>query len=352
MGQSDTMGRVSISGEKKIEVATLLKVFSNVSEVARRANVSRRCVINVKEKIENGEALANRIGQGRHRSTTAADDRMLKLLVKKHRTMPSKDLAREWSDSLGKNISPQTVRRRCGEQGLKSYVQKRKPFRNQSQVNRRKDWCKRMQLWKADQWRKVIWSDESHFELINRSNRVYVRRTSDEKNCPFNFQSRLQGGGGQVSVWGCFTAAGPGPILFYDGRLNSASYVTILSAALPQFIEDQFGDQDADYYFMQDNAPCHKAKATMEWFERQRIRVLPWPPTSPDLNPIENIWSIIDQKLTKMKIGSVPEMKEAIKKIWFEIGADIWDSLVKSLAGDFGRVQKVLKVKGRSCSQY
>ena len=346
------MGRKSVSEEKKIEIASFLKICPNVSDVARKANVSRHCAINIKEKIERGEALANRIGQGRHQLTTAADDRSLKLLVKKDRTKTSKALAREWSESLGKNVSPQTVRRRCVESNMKSYVQKRKPFRNRSQVKRRKDWCTKMQLWKQDQWRKVIWSDESHFELINRSNRVYVRRNQSEQNCSFNFQPRLQGGGGQVSVCGCFTATGPGPILFYDGRLNSASYVTILSAALPQFIEDEFGDQDGDYFFMQDNAPCHKAKSTIAWLQNQQIPLLPWPPTSPDLNPIENIWSIIDQKLTKMKISSIPEMKEAIKKIWFDIEPDTWSSLVDSLAGEFGCVQKVLKVKGRSCSQY
>jgi hypothetical protein len=134
-------------------------------------------------------------------------------------------------------------------------------------------------------------------ELVNRHNRVYVRRLPQEQNCAFNFQPRLQGGGGQVSMWGCFTAAGPGPILFYDGRLDAERYVTLISAVLPQLIHDQFGDQDDDFYFQQDNAPCHKAKSTIQWFENQGIPLLPWPPTSPDLNPIENVWSIIDQEL-------------------------------------------------------
>lgn len=218
---------------------------------------------------------------------------------------------------------------------MRSYVQKKKPFRNGS-------WCRGKQLWTVGQWYKVIWSHES----LNRKNCKYVRRQPFEKDCAFNFQPRLQGGGG------CFTAAGPGPILFYDGRLDSAAYVRILSAALPQFIEDQFGNRGNDYYFMHDNAPCHSAKATTEWLQSQQIRVLSWPPTSPDLNPIENVWSIIDQELSKMKINSIDQLKEAILKIWYDIPEDTWKRLVTSLSGSSGRIQKVFKVKGRSCCKY
>jgi predicted regulator of amino acid metabolism with ACT domain len=59
------MGRKSVSFEKKVEIAALLKVLPNHSDVARRAKVSRKCVINVAEKIKNGESLENRPGQGR-----------------------------------------------------------------------------------------------------------------------------------------------------------------------------------------------------------------------------------------------------------------------------------------------
>lgn len=287
--KSNTMGRKSVPIEKKLEIAALLKVCPTVTEVARRAEVSRQCVRNVAEKITNGESLANRIGQGRHRSTTIQDDRSLKIMAKRGRTQSLRVLASQWGLAVGKHIGKSTVSRRLIEMGLSSYVQHRKPFRTQAQVEARRKWCAQMQVWNKDQWWKVIWSDESHFEFINRNNRTYVRRSRTEENCSFNFRPRLQGGGGQVSVWGCFTAAGPGPILFYDGRLSSSSYVSLISAALPQFIDEKFGGRNDDYYFQQDNAPCHKAKATIQWFQEQGIRLLPWPPTSPDMNPIENI---------------------------------------------------------------
>ena len=39
--------------------------------------------------------------------------------------------------------------------------------------------------------------------------------------------------------------------------------------------------------FMQDNAPIHKAKKVIEWFNENGIEVIHWPPYLPDLNPIE-----------------------------------------------------------------
>ena len=46
---------------------------------------------------------------------------------------------------------------------------------------------------------------------------------------------------------------------------------------------------------MQDNVPIHKSKVVMDFLAANGIPTLRWPPQSPDLNPIENIWGRVKQ---------------------------------------------------------
>ena len=50
-----------------------------------------------------------------------------------------------------------------------------------------------------------------------------------------------------------------------------------------------FGIQLEDIVFQQDNTPVHKAHSIMNWFERNCIELVEYPPYSPALNPIEHV---------------------------------------------------------------
>lgn len=98
--------------------------------------------------------------------------------------------------------------------------------------------------------------------------------------------------------------------------------------------------------FMQDNAPCHKARVVMDFLDENNIETLVWPPQSPDMNPIENLWAIIKRR-RKKKYG-VPTTKNALIEQIFDIWDNIEPELVDKLASSANkRINEVLKLKGK-----
>ena len=342
------MGREKISIYQKVQIDALLKADISYKSIRNQLGVSNECISNVAKKTKLKLPLDNRPGQGRKKSTTTKEDRYLLTLMKKDRSKSSRELASEWNMTNGKAVSPRTVRRRLLNAGYKSYTKKKKPYRKPTHCSLRLKFAKKYSEWNFNDWKNVIFSDESHFKVFNRKNRSYVRRLPSESDRPFNFQPRIQGGGGSVSVWGLMTAKGVAPLVFYDGRMNGQSYINVVESKLLPYIKKNFGPNDS-WWYVQDNAPCHKSDFTMSWMKKHKINVLDWPAVSPDLNVIENIWDIIDKKLTKCHPTSVNDLQLMILKLWTEISAQTCTDLVQSMTR---RIKKCIQVRGSTSAKY
>ena len=342
------MGRSKVTCETKSAIKTLLKNNLSQRQIARQLNVSQNCVFLVSQKLKANLPLTNSVGQGRKKATTEREDRFLLKKMKENRTKSSQILAAEWNSSNQKQLCASTVRRRLLSMGYKTYTTKRKPLITVHQIRQRIKFAKGHQHW-LNEWNNVIWSDEAHFEVLNRKNRLLVRRLISETDEPFNFVPRVQGGGGTVSVWGCMSGGARGSLVTYTGRLNGPAYIKVIEHALPMFIENTFDSKQNDWVFMQDNAPAHTCKYSAAWFKKNRINVLEWPSNSPDLNPIENIWDYIDKGLTKLKPTTVYELQEMIGKLWCNFSPIRCQNLVNSMPR---RMQRCILARGKTFNKY
>ena len=97
--------------------------------------------------------------------------------------------------------------------------------------------------------------------------------------------------------------------------------------------------------FQHDGAPCHWAALVTRWLAEQHISVLgPWLGSSPDLNPIENLWVLMKEKVARAKPSSGNELIRIIKKVWVEdITPDYCERLARSVPR---RIKAVLTSKG------
>ena len=68
-----------------------------------------------------------------------------------------------------------------------------------------------------------------------------------------------------------------------------------------------------NYIFQHDNDPQHTATIVKQYLRNQQIEVLPWPAQSPDLNPIENLWSELDRRVDKRECTGEEELFECLK---------------------------------------
>ena len=82
-----------------------------------------------------------------------------------------------------------------------------------------------------------------------------------------------------------------------------------------------------------------------EYFKRKGLKQLSWPANSPDLNIIENVWSIVDNKLLKFDIKNADDLKNALQIILTNIADNIIKKLFESIPR---RLRQVIICKGFS----
>ena len=140
---------------------------------------------------------------------------------KADRTKSSRQLSSEFTLSNETQLSARTIRRRLFDAEYRSYTDKRKPIRNVSQTKVHLQFANDYIPWLPYDWKRIIWTDEAHFELFNRKNRTLIRRFRSESEKPFSFVPRMQKGGGSIILWGCMTSEEIDDLVFYNGRVNA-----------------------------------------------------------------------------------------------------------------------------------
>ena len=207
-------------------------------------------------------------GSGRRNVTSACDDRHLVRMVRMDRTASSRELAAHWATATGVALSASSIRRRLLRCGLRARTPLYRIPLTRNHRRLRLQWAHAHRDWRAD-WQRVVFSDESRFNVWHHDGRIHVRRYAGERHLPECIIQRHTGRTPGVMVWGAIAYHGRSQLLRIMGNLNSNRYIgEVLEPEVVPFLQGIRGA-----VFQQDNARPHVARNVQDFFAAEHIQL-------------------------------------------------------------------------------
>jgi transposase len=311
------------------------------AEIAEKFGLHRTTVVRIVKKYAKSEAYYDvKPKSGRPRKFKANDVRMAVRALARTDAHDVADLQRKYFP----DINAQTIRTRLQACGLRAYVRRTKPFLTEAHKQKRLEWAEAHADWSADDWKAVVFSDESKFNIFGSDGRSWCWRRQGEEFDERYTKKVVKHGGGHVMVWGCITAEGLGRISRIDGNMDATLYVEILNDDFLGTLSD-LAINKTSIYFQQDNDPKHTSNLAKEWFQKKKVDKLDWPANSPDMSIIEHVWDYLDRRVRTRT--SLPrnrtELWDALVEEWGNVEEDYITRLYESMPR---RVQALLDAKG------
>ncbi len=259
---------------------------------------------------------------------------------------------RELLEEVENRVQRSTLWRLFNEMGIRKWRQLCRPALNESRAARRLAWALAYQHYTPGDWARVCWTDECTIERGHGIEPIWTFTRPSEQIRDHDIRPIELGKRVKQMFWAGFGEEFRTVLIPLDGDpeaprngVTARVIYELYCEMLPLIMEE------ADV-FMHDNAPVHKARQVRELLAALGIETMEWPPYSPDLNPIENLWSILKREIYQLypdlehasdSIETKERLIKAAKEAWASIRPDILVRLSETMPN---RVEAIINANG------
>jgi transposase len=238
------------------------------------------------------------------------------------------------------NCSAATVCKAANESGFSKRHKRSKPFLSPKAIAQKKAWA----IANIGQdWKRVIYTDEASIELgLDIMQRWTIRRAGEEYLCQ-HLQKTFRSLRKTMMIWGAIAYGKKWDLVRLPLGTEEVQRVTqdagikpqkgrkpgkglygdryvrwIINGPLKRCVKEQRRRRWRDILVLEDGALAHSCKQAQQAQKNRDIKNLIHPPSSPDLNPIENAWHLL-----KMKVSQLPVRATKLDQLWEQV-QDCW----------------------------
>ncbi len=184
-----------------------------------------------KEKISSEQQLC-----GRKCLVEVRGQMRMGRLVREDRKATVTQITTRYNQGMQNIISERTTHRTLKQMGYSSRRSHRVPLLSAKNRKRSLQFAHAHQNWTIEDWKNVVWSDESRFLLRYSDGSVRIWCKEHESMDPSCLFSTVQAAGGGVMVWGIFSWHTLGPLVPIEHRLYTTDYLSIVSDHVHPFM--------------------------------------------------------------------------------------------------------------------
>lgn len=336
------MQRRHLTREEMLRAVGMLEAGAVQRDVAEAIGTGQNVISRLWSRYHDTGDVAER-HSGRNRITTQRQDLFLQVTARRQSNVTAMQLVLRLQSEHQLLVSDQTVRRRLHEANLHARRPLRTPALRRGNRGRRLQWAREHLQWQNHRWSTVLFTDESRFGFHPDSRRTRVWRVPGRESRLQHPQDVHPYRGGTIMVWAGIRLGGRTDLVWVEGVMTAENYRNQVLGPIIYPHRLQIGQ---NFTLMHDNVRPHTARVVRIWLQEHDVAVLDWPAQSPDLNPIEHAWDMLQRRALRNFPENVMTGEQLflhLSRTWDNIPQQDLDNLVLSMRN---RCRCVINVMG------